>query len=208
MNKEKINNMLNNIEEQKKFETNILEKQIKQRLNLLDKKKQLIRELTYEKDLIIDDVCNIFKNEVFSSNLSLIWGIDETAYHTAWLYHYDKEKCQDQNKAKQTFKWITDTIKEKILLNNKQFKLDEIILNGYDRKSYDFHYKYKKHIFNITIPMFATTNKDNYETMIVGYKIYDSTSPHTWSCILTNLDYRQLALDFKQYIDNLEVENE
>ena len=193
------------LKEQRLLKAKILKQQIEKRSNLVAEKESLIEKINYEKRLIVNDIINTFKNEMQSSEFNLIWGIDETSYYTVWLYHQNKN---DEEKTKQLFKWITDVIKEKILLNNKHFKLTEIIMTGYNRQSYRFEYKYKKHKFGVEIPMFNTTNNENYKEMLLGYKIYHYTSEYTLELIISNLDYNQLANEFKQYIDSLEIKNE
>lgn len=202
---ENLNYLMQNIEEKHLFKVKVLEQQTKKRLNLIEEKNNTIKNLEYEKDLITEDLIRIIKEEM-NQELNLIWGKDSySAYHTVWVYNQNKNNVKDQEKAKQLFKQITNTIREKILLGNKDFKLIEIIMKGYNGESYEFMYKYKKHKFGIKIPMFNTVNKENYNDMLLGYKIYYYKSEHCCTNIMFNLNYNQLANDFKQYIESLEV---
>ena len=201
---EKINCFGESLEEQRLLKAKLLEKSIKQRTDLIREKNQLITNLNYEKDLITDDIVNIIKQQLVDSEFNLIFGFSSDYFHTVWLYNQDKEFVKDKDKAKQLFKWITEAIKEKILFNDKQFKLIDITIYGYDRHAYSFQYKYKNHKFDIKIPMFNTVDRKNYKEMLLGYQIYYYTSDNCSKLIANNLDYRQLANDFKQYLESLE----
>ena len=201
---EELNSFGKSLEEQRLLKAKLLEKNIKQRTDLIREKKQLITNLNYEIDLIINDIVDTIKQQLPDSEFNLIGGFESDYFHTVWLYNYDKKMVKDEDKAKQLFKWIIEVIKEKLLLNNNQFKLIDISLYGYDRASYGFQYKYKKHKFEIKIPMFDTVNKENYKEMLIGYQIYYYTSENCSKIIANNLDYHQLANDFKQYLESLE----
>lgn len=201
---EELNCFCENIEEQRLRKARLLEKSIKQRTDLMHEKKQLITNLNYELDLITNDIVDIIKQQLPDSEFNLIVGFESDYFHTVWLYNQDKKLVKDEPKAKQLFKWITEAIKEKILFNDKQFKLIDITMHGYDRHAYSFQYKYKNHKFDIQIPMFNTVDRKNYKEMLLGYQIYYYTSDNCSKLIANNLDYHQLANDFKQYLESLE----
>lgn len=201
---EELNCFGKNLEEQRLRKAKLLEKSIKQRTDLMHEKKQLITNLNYEIDLITNDIVDIIKQQLPDSEFNLIFGFDSNDFHTVWLYNQNKKLVKDEPKAKQLFKWVTEAIKEKILFNDKQFKLIDITTYGYDSYAYSFQYKYKNHKFDIKIPMFNAVDRKNYKEMLLGYQIYYYTSDNCSKLIANNLDYHQLANDFKQYIETLE----
>lgn len=205
-------NYIKNLEEERLLKAKLLLNKINHKQDLINKKNEQIENLNYEKDLITEDIVHTIKNSLQDSEFNLIWGAS-SVYRDAWRYGYNKDypdanifkDDETKDKAKKAYKWVTDSIKEKILLNNKKFKLKSISVYGYDNQGYSFYYTYGKQAFEIYIPMFNTTNKDNYKEMLLGYRILIKTSDNCWKCILYNIDYHQLANNFKEYLEKLEV---
>ena len=95
-------------------------------------------------------------------------------------------------------------IKSRILLDNKEFKLQKISAYGYDGRGYSFIYKYKKETFEIYIPMFDLANEATYKDMLIGYRVLIQTSESTWTSIICDLNPGVVAKKLKEYIEKLD----
>ena len=185
---------------------NLLDK-INYRQYLINEKDKIIKNLNYEKELITDDIISIVKNFT-SSELSLIWGTSSKCYDDAWKYFHYKDEIKDEEekkKMKNAYDLVLMQIKSRILLENKSFKLQNIYFYGYDKTYYSFVYKYKKHVFELKIPMFDRTTNENYKDIILGYRVLIQKYEHTWSTIICDLNLNVVANKLKEYIEKLEV---
>lgn len=195
-------------EAKRQIETkNILDK-IDYRQGLINEKNKIINTLNYEKELITEDIVKLVKGLNFSE-LSLIWGATSKQYHDAWLWNQqDVINNKNIDELKNSYKLVTLQIQDRLLLNNKKIKLKDISLYGYDEIGYSFYYEYKKHTFEIYVPMFERATKENYKDMLLGYKLLIKTSEYTWDTIIRDLNYNVVAQKLKEYIENLEAKDE
>lgn len=195
-------------EAKRQIETkNILDK-IDYRQGLINEKNKIINTLNYEKELITEDIVKLVKG-LNSSELSLIWGATSKQYHDAWLWNQqDVINNKNIDELKNSYKLVTLQIQDRLLLNNKKIKLKDISLYGYDEIGYSFYYEYKKHTFEIYVPMFERATKENYKDMLLGYKLLIKTSEYTWDTIIRDLNYNVVAQKLKEYIENLEAKDE
>lgn len=195
-------------EAKRQIETKNMLDKINYRQGLINEKDKIINNINYEKELITNDIVRIVKG-LNSSELSLIWGADSRTYHDAWLYQ-TKDVVNNENidRLKNSHKLVLEQINDKILLNNKKFKLKEVVMYGYDGRGYSFYYKYKKHTFEIYVPMFEKATKETYKDAMLGYKVLVETSEQIWSTIICDLNYSVVAQKLKEYVENLENKNE
>lgn len=187
------------------------------KLNLVNqrlvKKDYDIRELTYERTLIVRDVVDILKS-VKCSGLSLIGGMYDDAYWQAWKYSWlkkQKEKSEEDKKNlkeyKPTFNVIVNNlIFNRLLLKNEEFKLKEISMYNYGEQ-YWFQYTYKNKVVEIVLPCFSSTNEKNYLDMIDGYKFYECDE-YIRRIVASNLDYRELAKSIEKWVKEQENKND
>lgn len=203
-----LEQIMQNQEAKRQIETkNILDK-IDIRQGLINEKNKTINNLNYEKELITEDIVKLVK-ELNSSELSLIWGATSRIYHDAWLWNQqDVIKNKNTDELKNSYNLVTMQIKDRLLLNNKKIKIKSISMYGYDEMGYSFYCEYKKHTFEIYVPMFERATKENYKDMMLGYRLLIATSEYTWDTIICDLNYNVVAQKLKEYIENLEVEDE
>lgn len=208
MNLSGLEQFMQNQETKRQIETkNILDK-IDYRQGLINEKNKIINNLNYEKELITEDIVKLVKG-LNSSELSLIWGATSKQYHDAWLWNQqDVINNKNIDELKNSYKLVTLQIQDRLLLNNKKIKLKGISLYGYDETGYSFYFEYKNHTFEIYVPMFERATKENYKDMLLGYKLLIKTSEYTWDTIIRDLNYNVVAQKLKEYIENLEVEDE
>lgn len=202
-----MNNLDKFIQEQeakRQIETKKLLDKINYRQGLINEKDKIIKNLNYEKELITNDIIELVRN-LTSSELALLWGNDNRVYHYAWLYQ-NQEIANEKNidKCKNANQLVLMQIENKILLKNKDFKLQGISVYGYDGRGYSFIYKYKKHTFELYVPMFNLANKETYKDMLLGYQVLIQTGEHSWSMIFCDLSPDVVAKKLKEYIEKLE----
>ena len=203
-----LEQIMQELEAKRQIETkNILDK-IDYRQGLINEKNKTINNLNYEKELITEDIVKLVKG-LNSSELSLIWGATSKQYHDAWLWNQQNViNNKNIDELENSYKLVTMQIKDRLLLNNKKIKLKDISMYGYDEMGYSFYFEYKKHTFEIYVPMFERATKENYEDMLLGYKLLIKTSEYTWDTIICDLNYNVVAQKLKEYIENLEVKDE
>lgn len=189
------------------IETKKLLDKINYRQGLIDEKDKIIKNLNYEKELITDDIVKLVQS-LSSSEIALCWGANNRLYHDAWYYYHHINEIEDEEnkkKLKNNYDFVLKQIKTKILLDNKEFKLQTISAYGYDGRGYSFIYKYKKEIFEIYIPMFDIANSAIYMDMLIGYRVLIQTGGSTWTSIICDLSPDVVANKLKEYIEGVET---
>lgn len=181
------------------------------RCEALNKEKnKLIDNIKYEQELIIKDMTNIIRNELSSTSYNLFPYYNSETFWKVWKYfNYKKEvKEKEKKEYKSIFEFITKEIKEKILLNNEDFKLVGIIDSSFSTK-YSFEYVYKNDKkFSVYIPIFQRADNENYEDILRGYEIYYRESECYEKQIINDLNYKEVAIKFKKWLENFEARGE
>lgn len=193
-------------EAKRQLETKNMLDKINYRQGLINEKDKIIKNLNYEKELITDDIVNLIKN-LTSSEMALCWGANNRLYRDVWYYYHHINEIEDEEnkkKLKNSYDLVLMQIKSRILLDNKEFKLQNISAYGYDGRGYSFIYKYKKETFEIYIPMFDVANEGTYQDMLIGYRILIQNSKSTWTSIICDLNPNVVANKLKEYIEKLE----
>lgn len=165
----------------RQIETKKLLDKINYRQGLINEKDKIIKNLNYEKELITDDIVKLVQS-LSSSEIALCWGANNRLYHDAWYFFHHKDENYDEekkNKLKNSYDLILMQIKTNILLKNKDFKLQDISMYGYDGQGYSFYYKYKKYTFELYVPMFDLANKETYKDMLLGYRVLIQTGKYS-----------------------------
>lgn len=197
-------------EVKRQLETKNMLDKINYRQGLINEKNKIIENLNYEKELITNDIVGMVKN-FMSSEMSLIWCASNMYYDDTWRYFHYKDEIKDEEKKKKmknTYDLVLMQIKSKILLENKDFKLQNIYFYGYDKSYYSFVYEYKTHIFELKIPMFDSVSNVNYQEMMLGYRILIQTSKSCWSIVICDLNPDVVANKLKEYIKTLKEKND
>lgn len=178
-----------NLEKAKNIVKTINNKQMK-----LKAKEEQIEDLQYESNLIEIDIIDDIKNDLYRSDFNLFCMITPNGFDETWRYSRDNTK-EDYKKS---YNFVTNRIKEYILKNNKDYKLQSVINYNFG-VYYEFEYKYKNKVIRIDVPMYPAANKDNYKELMHGYRVYLQTSSNCWKQIYCNIDYKEITNFLEDY---------
>lgn len=160
---------------------------IKNRIELQSKKQEQIDNLTYEKNLIVNDIVELIKEDLTDSAYNIFFGIlIADAMHRAWNYHralsenkLDTLSYKDYNDKEVTvedfeisYNFVLNEIKRRLIPEkyHKKLKVIEITMCNYGAR-YSWKFKIDGVEFMIEVPIFSYTNKDNYIDMLAGYEL-------------------------------------
>lgn len=169
------------MEEVDKLKAEITLKAIKETIDKVNKKQELIDELDYEKDLILQDAIKRVRENLRDSYYNIFRYMNGDIFSKAWRYMLHKKngtleslKKQDEEGFKDdetTFGFVTRTIKNCLIPEKYQdVELKEIIDCSY-ATSYEFYYKIENLEFIIEVPVFDHASQDTYKELICGYKL-------------------------------------
>lgn len=190
--------------------------EIKKRQEKAKAKQDQINELTYERNLIIEDTVRTIKEDLANSKYNIFWGLSTDLMHKAWVYHWHKKDKEYWDKAsdkegkksyKSCYDYVLSTIKHRLLKDNDEYKLVEIIDHNYC-SSYCFTYKYKKHEIQITVPIWSNASFNNYQDLLVGYKVHFKEREHCWNWVCGGINYLEVANELELWINNKTKEQE
>lgn len=184
--------------------------EIEKRKSKLKAKKELIDELTYESNLITEDIVKVIKEDLNYSYYNIFAGLTAEALYKTWKYFWyknnkaswgeDKEKAKEEKKScKYAFEYVLDIIKRKLLSNDDNYELVEILDSCFST-AYCFTYKYKDQTIQITIPNWSSATEDNYTSLLNGYMAHFKESAFSWGWITGNVDYRKVAEELAKWI--------
>ena len=185
-------------EDKKKF---ILD-QIQLRKDRLAEKEKAIENLTYERDLVFNDLCNVIKSDLGNSSFNIFYGLNDDIFWKAWKYeNYKKEFKEEVEKGEITkeeakqykfaFEYTVSHIREVFFDKelDKEIKFKGIIKSWIE--GYDYHFTYKDVEFYVFIPNFCA-NKETWKTMLSGYRVNYEESKSCWSYVAGGLDVEQV----------------
>ena len=174
---------------------------VTERLTMMQYKQTQIDTLKYEKDLIEQDIINTIKNSyTYEEDYNIIWGGNYEQF-----FSEVKEHLKDKRKHKDTFNFIDNIIKTKLLDNHTEFELCEVIdFHGQgwvpDVTSYRVYYKYKDIKLEVAIPNFKVATVKDYEYLLAGTGILYQVSENVWNTIGYDINYKNVAEKFKEWI--------
>lgn len=205
----KFNNWLIDTEEaRKKY---ILD-QIKLRQDRLAEKDKAIENLTYERDLVIKDLCDVIREDIGGSTFNIFYGFDSDIFWKAWKYSsYKKELTEEVENGKLTkeeeksymfaFNYTVDRIRDVFFDKelNKDIKFKCIVKAWVE--GYDYHFTYKDTEIYVFIPNFCA-NIDTWKIMLNGYYVSYQESEHCWSWITNGLDVSKIKDTLTEWLKN------
>ena len=185
-------------------------KYIKQQLDLrierFQQKQKLIDELIYDRQLVQADIIDVIRTDIHNSSYNILYGMYDQVYTSVFQYFWHKDDKEwfktyqkDKKELKSVFEYALGRIKD-AFFPQYDFELVEIIDFWYSA-SYEFHYKYKNQMIEITIPCFSHANKENYMYLLGGYRVLYQQDTHVWDTIASDLDYHKVAEQLQQWIE-------
>ena len=182
-------------------------KEIKKRQEKLAAKEDAIANLQYEKDLILNDIVEVIKQDLSISGYYILRGFNAgTLLEKAWKYcwhkdepeYYQTEEAREEDKN--CYNYILTTISRNILLDKKEFKFNNKISNYNYGTSYDFEYIIRGHKIWICIPNYSSANAKNYLDLLQGHIVRYEESKNVNAIMAFNLNYAVLAKDLADWI--------
>lgn len=180
-----------------------VKEQLDLRIDRFKNKQHKINELTYEKELIENDIIDIIKTTVHSSKCGLFWGMRDSIFTDTWRYFWHKDDNEwseeDKTKFKTSYEYVIRTLKEEFF-KDYDVELVEVIEFWYG-VSYEFTYKYKNQTIRIEVPCYSMANKENYAYLLNGYRALYPENERSWSTIAYGIDYRDIIEKLHQWIN-------
>lgn len=180
-----------------------IKEQLDLRIERFKNKQHEINELTYEKELIENDIIDIIKTNVHSSKCSLFWGLRDSIFTDTWRYFWHKDDNEwneeDKTKCKTSYEYVIRTLKEEFF-KDYDVELIEIVEFWYG-VSYEFAYKCKNQIIRIEVPCYSMANTENYAYLLNGYRALYQENERSWSTIAYSIDYRDIIEKLHQWIN-------
>ena len=182
--------------------------ELKKRQERLAAKEEAIRNLNYEKDLIISDICGVIAQDLPLSGHYVFRGLSAgTLLEKAWSYcnykdkvgYYEKEEAKDEDKGAYQFACLT--IERNILLDNKEFKFNNRIVDYCYGLFYEFEYIIRGHKIWICIPNYEAANSKNYIELLQGHIVRYQESENVIGILTSNIDYKELAKDLIAWVN-------
>lgn len=179
--------------------------ELNKRIERYKEKKEVIENLLYEQDIIRNDIIEVLRTDVNRSDLNIFmfWNPSELL-RAAWSYFNQPEECKDN---KNSYEEVTNTLKRNFFPNYHNLVLKEM-LNFWYGLGYEFVYEdIESHIkFELFVPIFSATNKENWQSVVNGYHISYEEKPNCWSWLTGGFDIKQIAADFNMILtDGIEA---
>lgn len=180
-------------------------KQGKQVLNQIELKEQrltdktnVITQLQYEKGLIEKDIVDTIKTELNNSYINIFRYLNANLLGDIWRGWLSKEK---DKQFKYNLDYVLSIIKSKLLNNDDDFKLKDILDFCYSA-AYEFIFDYKSQEILVYIPVFANITEKNKPYIMCGYMIQYKENEHTWTSITSGFDTNKISKDLKEWLEN------
>lgn len=183
---------------------NYVKAELNLRVERFKNKQHEINELTYEKELIEDDIIDVIKTNVHNSKCGLFWGIRDSIFTDThrYFWHKDDNKWseEDKEKYKTSYEYVIETLKEKFFKDYNDVELIEVVEFWYG-VSYEFTYKYKNQTIRIEVPCYSMANKENYGYLLNGYRALYAENEYSWNTIAYGVDYRDIIEPLHKWMD-------
>ena len=181
-------------------------KQIELKEQRLTDKMATLSQLQYEKELIEKDITNTIKTELNNSYINIFRYLNANLLGDIWRGWMNKDKETNKEKDKQfkyNLNYILSIIKSKLLNNDDNFKLKDI-LDFCWSAAYEFVFDYKGQEILVYIPIFANVTEKNKPYIMCGYMIQYKENEHTWTSITSGFDTDKISKDLKEWLENEE----
>lgn len=180
-------------------------KELNKRLERYKAKKEAIENLSYEQDIILNDIIEVLRTDVNRSDLNIFmfWNTSDL-FRATWSYF---NKPQEHEDEKNSYEEVVNTLKRNFFPNYHNLVLKEV-LNFWYGVGYEFVYEdINSHIkFELYIPIFSAINKENWQSVVNGYRISYEKKPNCWSWLTGGFDIKQIAADFNMILtDGIEA---
>ena len=151
------------------------------------------RQEIADKELMIDSLTESLVREV--KNLYIPYS--DKMLHAAWT-----EQKKETKAERSTYEFIKKDIITRFFNGNKNAKLTEIVVEGYDSRKYNFHFTYHKIKFDIGIPNVKVVGKDNLSSVNYGkYSVHYESHPSCWNYIIYSYEDEEIAKAIAEFVE-------
>jgi len=198
----------------------------KKRLEKANVKQEQIDNLKYEKELILDNVFNLIREDIAQSyyNIFRFFNTNELLWE-AWKYSLFKEKgrlqeieeahekepndCKSLEVFENSYNFVLRTIKDRLIPEKyrDESTLVELIDWCYST-AYEFTFKYKDIEFIICVPMFNNANDKNYLEMLSGYILRFKESEYCIGLAFNAINPNEFKIKLEEWLDERLKENQ
>lgn len=185
---------------------------IETRQTKLREKEDAIANLQYERDLIVDNLVNITKEDLQYSAFNIFRFYNPDFYYKVWTHSrflnsnkadFYKDCDEDTKQTNKTcYECALELIKNNLIPEEyvNRISFAEVIRCSYVG-TYDFIMLLDNdRTLSIVIPDFNLANKDNYVNIILGYTLREHLD-HEITSEFHELDPREFKTKFKEWLD-------
>lgn len=173
-------------------------KQIELKEQRLTDKTNVITQLQYEKELIEKDIVDTIKTDLNTSYINIFRYFSPNLLSDTWRKWINKSTSKQ---FKYNLNYVLSIIKSKLLNNDDNFKLKDILDFCYSA-AYEFIFDYKGQEILVYIPVFANITQENKPYIMCGYMIQYKENEHTWTSITSGFDTNKISKDLKEWLNN------
>lgn len=152
-----------------------------------------IKNEIYKKEIIVDSL----NNTIIKLVQSIITPLNEKMLHQAWQQQNEKTK-----KDRKMYEFVKDVIIGDFFNGNKQAKLKEIVMCGYDEYAYNFKVELCNIYFEITYPCTTNITKEDHliNTSNGEYILRYKDDSSCWAWITSSYDSSDIAKAIEKLI--------
>lgn len=183
------------------------------RVERLKAKQKAINELKYDEQVITNDIITFMKDQIYCSTLNKFVGATGQTIWEAWRW-FNKNPLEEQtdkdikwDECKKSFEYISHLMSMYYLIDYKNFKLEEMLLNRFDN-SLDLGYVYEptKRKIKITLPNFQAINADSYIYLLNGFIVRYAEYEHVYGILIQSWDIEKIQKAIDKYVKEGKVQ--
>ena len=190
--------------------------QLNKKVNSLKRKTSQIEELSYERELITNDIISYIRTDIKNSCISLFRYCSSNVLESAHRYFYLNKDKSGRNKEaldkfRPDFEYALRVIRQQFRIQDEKVFQLTCIMNFNFGMSYDFTFEYHNPelprviTFTIQIPDFSAANTENYPYLLDGYSIFHNTSESSSTRIAHDLDFHKAADALHDFLKTLDT---
>lgn len=181
--------------------------EIKRRQDMVKDKESSIKQLQYENNLILTDICNVIKDDMFKSQkYNVLAYFNMETFYDIFRYFNHQESFEEEHSSKyveqtkEHLNVITSILKQEFFGKYaKDFELVQIYDFNYTQ-AYEFVFKSKEHEIMINVPMYQNANAENYLDMLHGCYVNYREGEYSWQWIAGNIEYKICAEEVQKWL--------
>lgn len=185
------------------------------RVERLKAKQKAINELKYDEQVITNDIITFMKDQMYLSTLNKMVGVTGGTLWEAWRWfnHKPLEEQPDSavkinwDECKKSFDYLTSLMNTYYLIDYKNFKLEEVLLNrASDDLELEYVYEPTQRKIAITVPNFQAINADSFTELLDGYTVRYYEYEHVRSILIRSWDIEKIQKAIDKYVKEGKVQ--